>query len=130
MKFSRSVTLTCVDLAVGDTDLATTSCGRLICDGSELEGCLSSPYISPTAGPTVIVSVAPSMPAGILSAVLPCAAADAAAFSALKVKVATASDIAPYVTVVETPSGSLETTGGLRPPASADASAALVVAWS
>src|SRR5207247_3864889 len=76
-----------------------------------------------------MVKVAPSISAGNVGGVWPLAAAAAAALAALNVKVAWASDIPPYVTVVDTPAGSCATTGGCMPPAIAAASAALVVAW-
>src|SRR2546426_8708346 len=77
-----------------------------------------------------MVKVAPSISAGNVGGVWPLAAAAAAALAALNVKVAWASDIPPYVTVVDTPAGSCATTGDCMPPAIAAASAALVGGWS
>ena len=90
MKSSSWVTVTWVEVAVGAADLATTSCGRLMSLALLPAGWLRVPKISPTAGPTVMVSVAPSIPAGMLGRVLPWLAAAVAALSALKVKTACA----------------------------------------
>src|SRR5438067_12112462 len=85
------LTVTWLDVAVGALETPTTSCGRLNDEVSEPdEGCCMLPKISPTAGPTVTVSCAPSMPFGSGGSVLPCLTAEAEAVSALKVNTAVA----------------------------------------
>src|ERR1700687_2510592 len=91
----------------------------------EAAGLVMLPKISATAGPTVTVSCAPSMPAGSAGSVLPACAAAAAALAVLKVKTAVACPIAAYVTVDETPVGSVATLG-TGSPETLVASAALV----
>ena len=85
------MTETPVEVTTGAFDSATISWGSVSWLTSDADPWFRSPNTSIRAGPTVSVRVLPSMPAGIEGSVLPCAAAAACAFAALKVNVATAS---------------------------------------
>ena len=88
--------VTWVDVTCGAADSPITSSGTLICCelASELELAFILPYTSTIAGPTVTVSLEPSMPFGSLGSDWPVWAAAVAALPASNVNTATAFGIA------------------------------------
>src|SRR5260370_42196215 len=102
---------------MGTADLATIGCGRLMFCELELEpeAAFMSPNSSTIAGPTVTVSLAPSMPLGSLGSDLPVAAVASAAFLASQRNTGTAPGLAPLAHGEDPPAGHTGTAPTSRP---------------